>query len=227
MNIISIKNLCFGYENVSVLSRISLTVEHGDFVGIIGSNGAGKSTLLKLVLGLLKPESGSIELFGSNVCEFKDYNKIGYIPQNSASLAAGFPATVEEIVKANLFSQIGFLRFPTKKHTALVKRALETVGMQTYAKRMIGELSGGQQQRVMIARVLVNNPQILFLDEPTTGVDAAASEALYALLEQLNRESGITVVMVTHDVERVARSAKRLIRIEPSGAWEVEADAAI
>lgn len=219
-----VKDLCFGYENVSVLSQISLTVEHGDFVGIVGSNGAGKSTLLKLMLGLLKPESGNIHLFGKELSEFKDYNKIGYIPQNSSSLAAGFPATVEEIVKANLFSQIGFLRFPTKKHALLVQKALEIVGMQEYAKRMIGELSGGQQQRVMLARVLVNDPQILLLDEPTTGVDFSASESLYALLEKLNRENGITVIMVTHDMERISRLAKRLIRLDHSGVWEDKHD---
>ncbi len=227
MSVISIKNLCFEYEDVSVLNQISLTVEHGDFVGIIGSNGAGKSTLLKLMLGLLKPKSGSIQLFGQELSEFKDYCKIGYIPQNSSSLAAGFPATVEEIVKANLFSQIGFLRFPTKEHTRLVHKSLETVEMQEFTKHMISELSGGQQQRVMLARVLVNNPQILLLDEPTAGVDSAASELLYALLEKLNRENGITVIIVTHDVERVSRLAKRLIRIDHSGAWEEKHDTGI
>ncbi len=224
MKIITIKDLCFGYENVSVLSHISLSVEHGDFVGIIGSNGAGKSTLLKLMLGLLKPDSGSIRLFDKEIAQFKEYYKIGYIPQNSSSLAAGFPATVEEIVKANLFAQIGFLRFPTKKHKVLVQQALETVGMQDYAKRMIGELSGGQQQRVMLARVLINHPQILLLDEPTTGVDFKASEALYALLEKLNLESHITVMMVTHDIERISRLAKRVICIDHNGVLEEKHD---
>ncbi len=224
MDIITIKDLCFGYENISVLSHISLSVEHGDFVGIIGSNGAGKSTLLKLMLGLIKPQSGSICLFNQEITQFKEFNKIGYIPQNSSSLAAGFPATVEEIVKANLFAQIGFLHFPTKRHTALVQQALETVGMQDYAKRMIGELSGGQQQRVMLARVLINHPQILMLDEPTTGVDFNASEALYDLLEKLNQENGITVVMVTHDIERVSRSAKRMLCINHNGVLEEKHD---
>ena len=224
MNLITITDLTFGYENGSVLSHVSLTVENGDFVGIVGSNGAGKSTLLKLMLGLLKPESGSIRLLDRELSEFRDYSKIGYIPQNSSALAAGFPATVEEIIKANLFSQIGFLRFPAKKHTRLVYQALETVGMQDYAKRMIGELSGGQQQRVMLARVLVNEPIILLLDEPTTGVDFNASEALYTLLDRLNRENGITVVMVTHDVERVSRLAKRLLRIDHNGVLEESHD---
>jgi zinc transport system ATP-binding protein len=220
MNIITIKDLSFSYEEVTVLDHISLSVERGDFVGIIGSNGAGKSTLLKLMLGLLKPNSGSIRLLEKEITEFKDFNKIGYIPQNSSSLAAGFPATVEEIVKANLFSQIGFLRFTAKKHTLLALQALETVGMQDYAKRMIGELSGGQQQRVMLACVLVNDPQILLLDEPTTGIDFNASESLYAFLEKLNRENGITIVMVTHDIERASRSVKRLLRINHNGVME-------
>nr|WP_319487317.1 metal ABC transporter ATP-binding protein [uncultured Caproiciproducens sp.] len=224
MNIITIKDLCFQYENISVLSHISLSVEHGDFVGIVGSNGAGKSTLLKLMLGLLKPNSGSIRLCGQEITQFKEFSKVGYVPQNSSSLAAGFPATVEEIVKANLFSQIGFLHFPTPKHTALVQLALETVGMQEYAKRMISELSGGQQQRVMLARVLVNSPQVLLLDEPTTGVDLNAAEALYTLLQQLNREKGITVVMVTHDIERISRLAKRVLRIDHNGILEEKHD---
>lgn len=214
MNAIEIDNISFSYDKINVLDCISLSVKRGDYVGIIGSNGAGKSTLLKLMLGIIKPDSGTIRLFGTELSKWKDLHEIGYIPQNSASLAAGFPATVTEIVKANLFSQIGFLRFPKKKHMGQVQRALELVGMQEYSGRLIGELSGGQQQRVMLARVLAGNPKLLLLDEPTTGIDEAAAEELYTLLERLNRDEGITVVMVTHDVRRAAQSAKRILHMD-------------
>ena len=220
MNAIEIDNVSFSYDKVNVFNQISLTIESGDYVGIIGSNGAGKSTLLKLILGLLKPTNGRIRLFGKEGSVSKDFQKIGYIPQNSASLLGEFPATAEEIVKANLYSQTGFLRFPKKKYAGLVNQALKVVGMQDCSKRMIGELSGGQQQRIMIAQMLVASPQVLLLDEPTTGIDADAAVALYTLLKQLNQEHGITVMMVTHDVERVARSAKRLLRLNKYGLRE-------
>ncbi|WP_407928355.1 metal ABC transporter ATP-binding protein [Caproiciproducens faecalis] len=219
-----IQDLYFSYNRENVLSQINLSVEYGDYAGIIGSNGAGKSTLLKLILGVLKPSSGTIRLFGKDGCDPRDFRKIGYIPQNSAAFFGGFPATVEEVVKANLYSQLGFLRLPAKKHKVLVQQALETVGMQDCAKRRIGELSGGQQQRIMLARVLVAQPQILLLDEPVTGIDAQAAKSLYALLEQLNAEQGITILMVTHDVERAFRSAKHILHLNSSGVLEEDHD---
>lgn len=218
--VIEISNLSFAYSNIPVLCNINLTIRRGDYVGMIGSNGAGKSTLLKLILGLLKPAGGTIRLLGKEISELKNFRKIGYLPQNSASLSAGFPATAEEIVRANLFSKPSFPNFHAKKQAPLVKQALETVGMQDYAKRMIGEMSGGQQQRIMLARVLAPNPDVLLLDEPVTGIDADAAEELYALLEKLNTEQNITVIMITHDTERASRSAKHILHLNGNGILE-------
>ena len=130
-------------------------------------------------------------------------DKIGYVSQISMSTGASFPATVEEIVMANLYSKIGFMKFPKKEHKEKVKEALKIVNMEDYSKRLIGNLSGGQQQRVMIARALVSDPKILILDEPTTGIDAASEEQLYNLLEKLNKESKITIIIVSHDFAKI------------------------
>ncbi len=200
---IEVTDLSFSYGENPVLENVSFTIMQGEFVGIIGSNGAGKSTLLKLLLGLLDPVSGSIS--------FKeDKSKIGYVEQN-ASRKSNFPATAEEIVLSGLWSKIGFMRFPKKEHREAVQKALEAVEMQDYAKRMMGKMSGGQQQRIMIARVLVNSPRVLILDEPTNGIDLKSSEALYELLMHLNKKHGLTIILVSHDIKRVSKITERLL----------------
>lgn len=209
--VIEVEGLSFSYGNGMVLDNIGFSVFEGDFAGIIGSNGTGKSTLLKLLLGLLQPLSGSIRLLGEDIRLFKRWPEIGYVPQNAAVVNGNFPATAEEVVKANLFSQIGLMRFPKKQHVEKARHALEQVGMEQYAGRLIGNLSGGQQQRVMLARVLVNQPRVMLLDEPTTGVDAKSADSLYQLLERLNKESGLTIVMVTHDMARTSNYVNRKI----------------
>ena len=177
------------------------------------SNGAGKSTLLKLLLGLLEPVSGSISFF-------EDKSKIGYVEQNAAC-KSNFPATAEEIVLSGLWSKIGFMRFPKKEHREAVQKALEAVEMQDYAKRMIGKMSGGQQQRIMIARVLVNSPRVLILDEPTNGIDLKSSEALYELLMHLNKKHGLTIILVSHDIKKVSKITERLLCINENSIKEI------
>ncbi|MDP4151952.1 MAG: ABC transporter ATP-binding protein [Bacillota bacterium] len=217
------ENLCFRYGDEPVLEQVNFAINEGDFVGIIGSNGSGKSTLLKLLLGLIKPASGRIKLFGKDAHTFTDWTKIGYVPQNSGTSAGGFPATAEEVVKANLFSQIGLLHFPKKQHTAMTLDALEMVGMREHAKQLVSTMSGGQRQRVMLARVLVNKPKLLILDEPTTGVDAKSVEMLYDLLRGFNHD-GMTVLMVTHDTERVSNITNRMLCIEDGSLVELARD---
>lgn len=219
--VIEAENLCFSYTDEPILDQIGFSVFEGDYVGIIGSNGSGKSTLLRLLLGELTPGKGRISLFGEDVRRFRDWPKIGYVAQNGTALAANFPATVMEIVCANLYSEIGLFGFAGKAHRARAMQALARVGMQDYAHRTIGNLSGGQQQRVMLARVLVANPQLLILDEPTTGVDAGSCDTLYALLAQINREQKVTVVMVTHDTARVSSYANRVLCLEQSPLAEL------
>jgi zinc transport system ATP-binding protein len=217
--IIEVNNLNFGYYDNLILNNISFSVEKGDFAGIIGANGSGKSTLIKLLLKILTPLNGEIKLLGENLSSFKRWDKIGYISQKVNSFNNSFPATVEEIVSANLFTKIGLFKFPKKHHREQVYHALELVGMQDYGKRLIGNLSGGQQQRVFIARVLVSDPEIMILDEPTVGIDAKSEEAVYCLLARLNRELGITVVMVTHDISAITIHANKLICLGEKGLF--------
>lgn len=218
--LIEIKNLNFGYNEKLVLKNISFSVNKGDFLGIIGTNGSGKSTLIKLMLKILTPLNGDIFLLDENINSFKNWNKIGYVSQKANSFNGSFPATVEEVVQANLFSNIGLFKLPKKQHKEKVYHALEKVGMQDYGKRLIGDLSGGQQQRVFIARVLVSEPVILFLDEPTVGIDAKSEDAVYCLLARLNKELGLTVVMVTHDIGAITVHANRLICLGENGLFE-------
>lgn len=219
--IIKVENLSFTYGNEPVLEAVNFSISTGDFTAIIGSNGSGKSTLVKLLLGLLQPSSGSINIFGEKVDKFRKRPEISYIPQNVIALISNFPATVEEIVNTNLYSQVGFMRLPKKRHLEKAWHALELVGMEAYAKRPVSDLSGGQQQRVMIARALAGQPKVMILDEPTTGIDRKSSESLYQLLGQLNKNNGLTVIMVTHDIARVSNYADRIFCLEEGSIVEL------
>lgn len=201
--IIKVKNLSYKYTKDKVLEDVSLEVPKGAFLAIVGPNGSGKSTLLKLMLGLLKMQTGTIELFGENIRQFKDWQKLGFVSQKANSFNSGFPATVFEVVQSGLTKKIGLLKFPGKADKQKVKKALESVGMFSYQNRNIGELSGGQQQRVFIARSLVSEPQLMILDEPTVGVDSQNVHQFYELLDMLNKKLGITLILVTHDVGTV------------------------
>lgn len=221
-NILEVNNVTFSYGNEPIFNKIGFSVYKGDFVAVIGPNGAGKSTLLRLMLGELPPASGSIRLFGQDIHRFKNWPRIGYVPQAGLQSSVNFPATVEEIVKVNLFSRIGLLRFPKREHREKTLQTLEAVEMGAYSRRMIGELSGGQQQRVLLARVLVNEPEIMLLDEPTTGVDTQSVQSLYELLRQLNRKTGLTIVMVTHDIVRAVNYVSKVFCLEDGSLVELD-----
>lgn len=197
-NIIEIKNVSFRYEREYVLEHINLSIPKGAFLGLVGPNGSGKSTLLKLILGLLKPQQGEISLFGQPLHKFKEWNRIGFVSQKANSFNSGFPATVYEVVASGLTGKIGLFRFIGKRKE--IAEAIKAVGMEQFSNRNIGELSGGQQQRVFIARAIVSNPDVLILDEPTVGVDESNVKSFYSMLETLNKERGITLILVTHDI---------------------------
>ncbi len=220
-NVIETLDLSFRYGSEPLFSRVNFAVSQGDFVAIIGANGTGKSTLLKLLLGELTPTEGAIRLFGQDLRQFRDWPKVGYVPQAAAANTAGFPATADEIVMASLYPQVGLMRFARKRHRELARQALERVGMAGFSRRLIGEMSGGQQQRVMLARVLAGAPEVMLLDEPTTGVDAATVETLFQLLADLNREIGLTIVMVTHDIGRASRYVTRTLCLEEGSMVEL------
>lgn len=198
--IIDIQNLSFRYNQQKVLDDINLTVNKGAFLGLVGPNGSGKSTLLKCLLGLLKPNEGTIKLFGQDTSEFNAWHKVGYVSQKANSFNTGFPATVYEVVSTGLVSKTGLFKRLSKKDKEKITASIQAVGMEKFFNRNIGELSGGQQQRVFIARALVSEPELLILDEPTVGIDAETVQNFYNMLEKLNIESSITLVLVTHDI---------------------------
>ncbi|OCA86416.1 MULTISPECIES: metal ABC transporter ATP-binding protein [unclassified Bacillus (in: firmicutes)] len=209
-DLIKIEHVTYKYERENVLEDINLSVKDGDFLAIVGPNGSGKSTLLKLMLGLNKVQQGEIFLFGEKINKFKNWEKIGYVSQKANSFNSGFPATVEEVVASGLTKKIGLFRFYNKTHRQKVVKALKEVGMQDFIKRPIGELSGGQQQRVFIARALVSDPAMLILDEPTVGVDVKNVTNFYDLLYDLNRNLGLTLILVTHDTGTITEKVTHI-----------------
>ncbi|NLW46931.1 MAG: metal ABC transporter ATP-binding protein [Firmicutes bacterium] len=208
--LLELSGVTFGYPGIVALREVNFGIKRGEFLGIIGPNGSGKSTLLKGVLGLLRPVEGKVLIFGTSYRNRDVRKKIGYVPQKSKS-EASFPASVKEVVMMGLYSQIGWLHRPNQSHRRLVEESLERVGMADLAERPIGELSGGQYQKVMIARALVNNPELLILDEPTAAVDISAQRAILELLEKLNREQGMTVLMVSHDINEIVHFCDRIL----------------
>ena len=212
--IIEVKKVSFKYDRDYVFENINFDIYKGDFVGIIGSNGAGKSTLIKLILGQLKADKGKILIDGVEPWTGKNLQEIGYVPQVGLSRGIDFPATVEEIVMMNMYKEIGRFGFPKKEHKEKVKKALEIVDMTNFLHRKFSDLSGGQQQRVVIAKAIVNSPEILILDEPTTGIDHHSENVLYELLDKLHKEEKITIVMISHDIEKIKAHSNKLIRIE-------------
>lgn len=201
--IIELKHIYYRYDRENVLEDVSLKIQKGAFLGIVGPNGSGKSTLLKLILGLIKPQKGEIKLFGDDIRNFKDQQKIGFVSQKANSFNSGFPATVYEVVASGLTKKMGLFRFLKKQDADIIMKAIKSVGMESFINRNIGELSGGQQQRVFIARALVSEPELLILDEPTVGVDAENVQSFYEMLANLN-QTGITLLMVTHDIGAIS-----------------------
>lgn len=220
MAILEVKDLSFSYPDKSILHRISFSINRGDFLCVVGTNGTGKSTLLKLILNRLKPTEGSIKLFGTDSSQFKAFNKIAYVSQKATAFNKDFPATVEEIVSLGLYSQKGLFGRYTSEDKEKIYNALDRVGMKEYSRKKIGNLSGGQQQRVFIAKALAASPDIIFLDEPTVGIDIKAVDSICCLLGELNT-GGITIVMVTHDISSVIYHSNKVLILSEDGSGEL------
>lgn len=201
--LIELENVNFNYDQRIVLESIDLEVREGEFWALIGPNGSGKSTLINIILGLLKPESGKVKLFGEDVDKFQHRELIGYVSQKSNSFNSGFPATVLEVVRSGLTRKRGLFKSFSKKDEFKAMDALGIVGMKEFANKNIGELSGGQQQRVFIARALAGDPLLLVMDEPTVGIDQQNVKSFYAMLNRLNREHNIAILLVTHEIDLV------------------------
>ena len=208
--LVSVKNISFTFGSTKVLDDISLAVTTGDFLAIIGPNGSGKSTLVKIILRIYEPSNGSIILLGEDIKNFKQWDKIGYVPQKATNIDSFFPVSVREVVAMGLLSKKSFPRFLRRRDAKVIDQALEQVDLKDVKARRIGELSGGQQQRVFIARAIVNQPSLLFLDEPTTGVDAETQERFYSMLGTLNQANKITIVLITHDLGIINKRVNKI-----------------
>ncbi|MFB6362691.1 metal ABC transporter ATP-binding protein [Paenibacillus elgii] len=200
--IVTIDEIFFSYENKSVISGLNFSIQERDFVGLVGSNGAGKTTLLRMIVGLLKPSRGEIRLFGQPVGQFRDWERVGYVPQKNA-LNPLFPATVREVVTSGLFGKKNMFRRLTKQERSKTDDALYAMHIEDLADRRIGQLSGGQQQRVFLARALINNPELLILDEPTVGIDAETQAGFFRMIRHMHQHHHITFIMVTHDMDMI------------------------
>lgn len=198
----------FGFR--PVLEDVSLSIGAGDFLALLGPNGSGKTTLVKVILNLLTPQRGRVLLWGRPAAEFTEWERIGYIPQKATHFDSSFPASAREVVAMALRSTRSAVRLTRRAREDAIRQALDLVGMDEHRDRPIGRLSGGQQQRVFIARAIVTRPGLLFLDEPTAGVDAGTQERFYDLLGRLNTDQGITIILVTHDVGIVDKHVSRV-----------------
>ncbi len=193
--LIKIDNLSFSYGKSTVLENINFVVEEKDYIGLIGPNGGGKTTILKLIVGLLKPNHGTIEM---NFNGSKNgQNNIGYIPQ-FGSMEANFPIKVKDVVAMGVCHSASFMPWFNKKENIKIEKSMEDVSISDLSEVSFNELSGGQKQRVLIARALVSDPEILLLDEPTSSVDSSSELDIYELLKNLNNEK--TIILASHDL---------------------------
>ena len=197
--VLRVEGLCASYRNNRVLEDVGFEIRRGTLTAIVGPNGAGKSTLLRAMLDLHPRLAGSVRMFGRPYREVKA--RVGYVPQRS-SVDWDFPTDALDVVMMGLYGQIGWLRRPRRAHRERALRALERMGLAGFARRQISQLSGGQQQRVFLARALVQDADLYFLDEPLAGVDAATERAIMDLLKTL-RDEGKTVLVVHHDLQTV------------------------
>ena len=203
MNLIQIKNLCFSYPTKKdTLKNININVKEGSFTCIVGENGSGKSTLLKCILGLNKGYIGEIE----------KENRIGYLPQKS-EIQSNFPASIEEVVLSGTIGNNVRSIFYKKEDKENAKDIMKKLGIYDIRKKCFADLSGGQQQRVLIARALCATKKIIILDEPTNGLDPSIAKQIYELLDKLKKEERITVLMVSHDIERALNYADTVIQV--------------
>lgn len=204
---IECQNLTVGYDGRAILKDINFTVNRGDYLCIIGENGAGKTTLLRTLLGLQPPVSGKI-LFGDGL----ERKRCGYLPQQTV-IQRDFPASVSEIVLSGCQNRCGLRPFYRKEEKEYAHKMMEKMGIAHLEDKCYRELSGGQQQRTLLARALCATQEMLFLDEPVSGLDPVATEEMYRLIEQINREDHITILMISHDIKAAVAYADHILEI--------------
>jgi zinc transport system ATP-binding protein len=200
---LEIENLSVVLKGKEVLRSINFTLEEGIFLGIVGPNGGGKTTLIRIILGLLKPTSGDIKVFGQSPASALAHSGVfGYLPQHQ-NVDPNFPATALDIVLMGRYRAAGLLRWPGKNDRRKALHCLSIMGVEELQNTQYSQMSGGQQQRVSIARALASDPKILVLDEPSTGIDVVGQEDFYHLLKGLQKKMGLTILMVSHDIGSV------------------------
>lgn len=207
MALLTCENLSLGYEGREIVHGLHFEVNAGDYLCIVGENGSGKSTLMKTILGLQPPLGGKVKT-GDGLAR----NEIGYLPQQTV-VQRDFPASVREIVLSGCGGRMGLRPYYNKAEKQLAKDNIEKMGLTPLSKRCYRELSGGQQQRVLLARALCATRKMLLLDEPVSGLDPKVTVELYALIERLNRDDGITVVMISHDIAAAVRYASHILHV--------------
>jgi zinc transport system ATP-binding protein len=206
--IIKFEKVSFCYQIKPILQNVNLTIDEGDFIGIIGPNGGGKTTLLKLLMGMLTPHMGQIKIFNKNPKEIRD--KIGYVPQ-SYNIDKSFPITTLELVLLGMLTRSRF-GFFSKKLKDEAKELLDLIGLKKFIYTPFGKLSGGQIQRALIARALISHPEILILDEPIANIDPSSQKTILDLL--INTEKKRTILMVSHDLQTIINEVKKIITVQ-------------
>jgi zinc transport system ATP-binding protein len=211
--VVELRDISVKYSNgVLALDGINLDVKDKDLIALIGPNGAGKSTLIKVILGLIKPTTGTVRLLGSEDLT-KNLKYVGYVPQSAQAKDANMPFTVFETVMLGRTPHAGLFHGTGAKDRQKVEEALKLLGILELKDRKIGQLSGGQSQRVFLAKAMVADPKLLLLDEPTTGVDTTSKTEFYETLGRLNKEAGITVILCSHDIGVITKVANRILCI--------------
>jgi len=215
LKVVEIDHLTIEYPDVKAIDDVSFTVNQGDFLGIIGPNGAGKSTLFASMLSLNTKYKGTIKFFGTDIRKSKNYLKeIGYVPQKPI-FEKNFPATVNDVVKMGLQKE---------SDENKIDEILQQLWIHELSERRIGELSSGQQQRVFIAKALVNNPKVLILDEPVTGIDQQSIDLFYSILKELNSKQNITIIWSSHDLDAVNKLANHVACLNRTLFFHGESD---
>jgi zinc transport system ATP-binding protein len=212
------ENLGIAFPGARIFQDVNFSIEKGSFIAVTGPNGSGKSTLLRILSKSIPASEGSVELFGVRLEHFRDWRKVAYIAQTPIQVNRRFPVTVQEVVAMGLVSRGQYCRpFLSQDDKRLIGEALGGVGMSGYAGKLLGQLSGGQRQKVFLARALVSGAELYLLDEPTSGIDATAKAEIYAFLRALNKETGNTIIMISHDMELASLTADRTLCLEAGG----------
>lgn len=213
MSLISCKNVYLSYENISVIENLNFTVEEGDYLCIVGENGSGKSTLIKSILGLKETARGHLHM-GDGL----NQKEIGYLPQQTTA-QKDFPASVYEVVLSGCISRKKRRFFFTSKEKNVAVENMKKLDILNLKKRCYRELSGGQQQRVLLARALCAGKKMLLLDEPVTGLDPIVTMELYSIINKINKELGVTIIMVSHDLHAAVANADHILHLNKTDSF--------